>query len=145
VTYRPEVVRERLRKLREVVRNLEEVARTPRDSFVRDFRIHWLAERGLLLAAESVFDVGNHILVGRFNLGPSDYEDILRKLGEQGAISRGLQARLRGLGGFRNLLVHSYLDVDPGRVYDHLASRLGDFLEFAREIELFLERPPQAT
>lgn len=31
-----------------------------------------------------------------------------------------IQARLRGLGGFRNLLVHGYLRLDPEKVAAHL-------------------------
>ena len=55
-------------------------------------------------------------------------------------ISGELHERLSGLGGFRNLLVHGYMDVDPSRVYDHLQGGLVDFVDFAKEIEAFLER-----
>ncbi len=44
----------------------------------------------------------------------------------------------RGLGGFRKLLVHDYLRVDPARVATYLREELGVFEEFADQIERFV-------
>lgn len=139
MTLRPRVVRERLRKLREVLQNLEQVRQVPRKEFVASFEKYWLGERGLHLAAEAVFDIGNHLLAGHFNVHASDYEDVLTRLARQDVLSAGLRERLRGLGGFRNVLVHAYLEIDEGRVYDALQDRLTAFDELAREIEEFLD------
>lgn len=138
MTLRPEVIRERLRKLREVLRNLEEIQAVPKEDFLSSFRHYWLAERGLHLAAEAAFDIGNHILAGHFNVHPSDYEDVLNRLAGQSVISRDLRERLRGLGGFRNVLVHAYLQIDEERVYESLHEELGGFDDYAAEIEAFL-------
>ncbi len=144
MTLRPAVVRERLRKLREVVRNLESLQSIERADFTVSFRHYWLAERGLQLAAECLLDIGNHILAGQFNVHPSDYEDVVRKLAEHRVVSEELRQDLRGLGGFRNLLVHEYQDIDLDRVYDYLQTGLGSFKAFAEEIEAFLERSPDS-
>lgn len=137
---RPPVVRERLRKLREVVSNLRTLESLSREEFIASFRNYWLAERGLQLAAEAVFDIGTHILAGQFNNHPSDYEDVARQLLARGVISPDLARRLAGLGGFRNLLVHAYLEIDESRVYEALGE-LTTFDSFACEIEAFLEEP----
>ncbi len=139
MTLRLAVVLERLRKLREVLANLKMVQQIPRQEFITSFRHYWLAERGLHLAAEAVFDVGNHILAGHFNVHPSDYEDVLTRLADQGVISAGLRESFQGLGGFRNILVHGYMDLDVGRVFDSLQVELGAFSAFAEEIESFLD------
>jgi uncharacterized protein YutE (UPF0331/DUF86 family) len=136
---RPDVVRERLRKLRAVLRNLYDVRAVSAEEYVSSFRHQWLAERGLQLAAEAFFDIGNHILAGHFNVHPRDYEDIIRLLAEQRVISDDLVARLQGLGGLRNILVHAYLDIDPGRVFEALSNRVDDFVQFASEVERFLD------
>ena len=138
MTLRPEVVHERLRKLREILRNLEKVKAVPREDFVASFEHYWLGERGLHLAAEAVFDVGNHLLAGHFNVHPADYEDVLDRLAQQRVVSPDLRERLRGLGGFRNVLVHAYLEIDEGRVYESLKNELSTFDAFAGEIEDFL-------
>lgn len=136
---RRRAVDDRLRRLRQVVRNLEQLQEISRDELVASFRNYWLAERGLQLAAEAVFDIGNHLLAAEFNVHASDYEDILRKLVEQSVVSGELGERLRGLGGFRNILVHGYLEIDRGRVHEFLQEGLDDFVEYADQVEAFLE------
>lgn len=140
MTLRPEVVAERLRKLREVVRNLSEIRAASLEDFRSDFRSPWLAERGLQLAAEIVFDIGNHLLASQLNTSPGTYEDVTRRLFEHAVISRSLRDRLTGLGGFRNILVHAYLEIDSERVYRFLIEELDCFIDFATEIEAFLKQ-----
>ncbi|MEE8219894.1 MAG: DUF86 domain-containing protein [bacterium] len=137
---RPEVVRERLKQLHRVLRNLEEIRSIPRKEFLSSYRHYWLAERGLQLAAEAVFDIGNHLLAGHFNVHPTDHEDVTRRLAEHGVISENLQRRMQGLGGFRNILVHAYLEIDEARIHDFLQNELRTFGDFAHELEDFLER-----
>lgn len=139
MTLRPEVIRERLHKLRTVLRNLATMSGVPQETFVADFRHQWMAERGLQLAAEAIFDIGNHVLAGDLNVSATSYEDVLIKLGERQVVSQALVAKLRGLGGFRNVLVHAYLDVDVARVHEYLTTRLDHFIAFTEEIECYLE------
>lgn len=139
---RPEAVRERLLRLEEVVTRLAELARTEPGALQRSFRDAWAAERGLQLAAEIVFDIGNHVLSAHFGIAAADYEDILARLGETGVISPALLQRLTGLGGFRNVLVHGYLRVDPARVVEYLVKAPTDFSDFAQEVRRWLEALP---
>ncbi|MBI1818212.1 MAG: DUF86 domain-containing protein [Deltaproteobacteria bacterium] len=60
----------------------------------------------LQLGAEIIFDIGNHILSAYFGTSAQDYEDILPQLATRGVIPEALHQRLKGLGGFRNILVH---------------------------------------
>jgi len=136
VVLRPEAIRERLLRLEATISRLEELGRLGPEGLHEDFRNAWAAERGLQLAAEIVFDVGNHILSARFGVSAQDYEDIIVQLGAHGAIGPTLQDRLKGLGGFRNLLVHGYLRVDPERVAEQLVSgppRFAAFIDAIRE------------
>jgi uncharacterized protein YutE (UPF0331/DUF86 family) len=142
VVLRLEALRERLTKLEEVVTRLTDVARVSREDFRRDYRHAWLAERGLELGAQAVLDIGNHILAGHFGESATEYEQILARLGEQGVLSPSLSARLRGLGGFRNVLVHGYLRIDPDKVYDALARSPRDFTDFEAEILAWVDRLP---
>lgn len=139
MTLRAETIRERLRKLREILSNLKDVRKTPRQEFLSNYRHYWLAERGLQLAAESVFDIGNHILAGHFNVHSSNYEDVIKRLADLGVLPAPVREAMRGLGGFRNVLVHSYLDIDEDRVLTVLQDELQSFESFARAIEQFLE------
>jgi uncharacterized protein YutE (UPF0331/DUF86 family) len=140
VVPRPEALRERLLKLEEVVSRLEEIG--PVDSAVLrlSFRDAWAAERGLQIAAEAIFDIGNHVLSAHFGVSSKDYEDIVPQLAAHGVISDELRLRLKGLGGFRNILVHGYLRIDADRVSAHLSSAPEVFSEFAREVRQWMAR-----
>jgi uncharacterized protein YutE (UPF0331/DUF86 family) len=131
-------VRERLLRLEEVLSNLEVLRREGLDPR-GDFRQAWLAERGLQLAAEIALDVGNHILSAHFGVSASDYEDVLTQLARCGVIDAELRERFRGLGGFRNLLVHGYLRLDPNRVAEVLADAPERFSALARAIRAWLD------
>lgn len=133
---RQEALRERIAALREAVarlRNVEGTEGVPED--VRE----WARERGLQVAAQAVFDIGNHVLSGAFAERPAEYAAIPSHLRDHGVLSAALEKRLRGLAGFRNLLVHDYVRVDPRRVRDLVDARLGDFDAFATEVERWLD------
>jgi uncharacterized protein YutE (UPF0331/DUF86 family) len=134
---RHEAVRERLLRLEEVLSHLEELRREGVDPR-GDFRQAWLAERGLQLAAEIALDLGNHILSAHFGVSARDYEDVLTQLSVCGVIDSELRERFRGLGGFRNLLVHGYLKLDANRVAEVLADAPERFSALARAIRAWL-------
>ena len=130
-------VRERLLRLEEVVSRLEELQREGIDPR-GDFRQAWLAERGLQLAAEIALDVGNHILSAHFGVSAKDYEDILAQLASNNVLPTELHARLKGMGGFRNVLVHDYLRLDPRVVGEHLERAPVDFSAFSMAVRSWL-------
>jgi uncharacterized protein YutE (UPF0331/DUF86 family) len=140
MVFRTESIRERLKRLDEVIVRLSAHRGQSRDSFVRDLERQWIVERGFILAAECVADVAGHILSGRFGIQPQDHEDAVRRLGAEGVISADLTRRLRGLGGFRNLLVHEYLRIDPALVHESL-ERLDDLRDFVAEVIAWLDQP----
>ena len=138
MTLEPRVVEQRLKKLDETLRRLEPMAATPREAFLADFRTHWAAERGIQLAAEAALDIANHILAGHFDRFPETNEQGLDALLETGVISPATRARLRGFGRFRNILVHGYLDLDIGHVYDHLQQVPADLRAFIQDVAAWL-------
>jgi uncharacterized protein YutE (UPF0331/DUF86 family) len=134
VVVRPEIVRERIAALRESVARLDELARLEPEHAA----VGWAIERGLQVAAQALFDIGNHVLAGGFNARAADYASIPGLLRQHGVVSTDLESRLAGLAGFRNLLVHDYAKIDPDRVRAMLA-RTVDFLDFATAIETWLD------
>ena len=139
MTFERTTLEERLKRLHEIRRNLEQVGATGKTEFVADFHYFWLAERGLQLSAEVVLDIGHHILATLFNRYPETNEDTLGAMQECGIITSELYDRLKGLGGLRNILVHGYMRVDASQVYEH-TQKAPDVLEaFSREILSWLD------
>jgi uncharacterized protein YutE (UPF0331/DUF86 family) len=144
VTLRRPAVDARLRRLHVVLRRLRRYRDRGREAIRADEDLQWLVERGLQLGCEIVLDVGNHVLVGSFGRPSERYEEILSGLAAEKVITPELRASLAGLGGFRNVLVHGYLDVDLERVLDALDDAPERFERFAREIHDWLARGPAA-
>ncbi|QAA76360.1 MAG: hypothetical protein BIP78_0594 [Candidatus Bipolaricaulis sibiricus] len=129
---------ERLTKLDGVVAKLAQRADMTRDAYRADTDAQWIIERGLEIGSSIVLDIGNHILAGAFQISVDEYEQIIERLREKDVISAGLHAELRGLGGFRNVLVHAYAKLDPELVYEHYRKALRTFPRFIGEIERWL-------
>ena len=49
-------------------------------------------------------------------------------------ISEELLSEVKGLGGLRNILIHRYLDIDPGEVMASYAKGMNNIPRFAREV-----------
>jgi uncharacterized protein YutE (UPF0331/DUF86 family) len=104
-----------------------------------DLVLQWAVERGLQIAAEALFDAGNHILSGEFQEFVEEYGQIATRLASRGVITATTVERLRSLSGFRNILVHDYADIDLGKVVEGLG-RLDDFEAFVDDVEAWLSR-----
>ncbi|RMH18250.1 MAG: DUF86 domain-containing protein [Acidobacteria bacterium] len=135
---KPDSIVARLLKLEEVISGLEELRAEHRAGLPRNLRDLWSIERGLQLGAEILLDVGNHVLSASFGITAEDYEDILEQLARRRVIGAELYGRLKGLGGFRNVLVHMYLRIDPERVAQALDTAPELFTAFAAAVRAWL-------
>ena len=124
---RVEVIRKRLSKLDEYLAILAGLRGYTFEEFVADPEHYGSAERFLQLAIEALTDLGNHVIAD-LQLGTVDwYSDIPRLLNEAGYIDLETRENWIRMIGFRNVLVHDYLEVDRKLVYEVMQERLGDF------------------
>ena len=135
---RPEVIRKRLNKIDEYLTVLQRLQRYGRDEFLSDPERYGSAERFLHLAIEALLDMGNHVIADE-GLGVVDwYSDVPRIFLEKGLISSALSEKWIRMTGFRNTLVHGYIDVDRTIVYEVLQNGLGDIEELKRVFARYL-------
>ncbi len=87
-------------------------------------------------AIEACVDVAQHICAAEGWGPPADNGDAVWLLGEHGVLSAGLAASVRTAVGFRNVLVHEYVEVDDKVV----VSRLADLENFVRAVAIFVSR-----
>ncbi len=136
---RLENIKERLKKLEEVLSRLEKYKGIELESFIEQVENQWIVERGLIVATAIIFDVGDHILAGYFKVHAETYEEILKQLKDLKVISLSIYEELRGLGGFRNILVHDYLKIDPTLVYENFQKACQIFPRYISEILKWVE------
>jgi uncharacterized protein YutE (UPF0331/DUF86 family) len=135
------VVRRHLLALDSALQRLRRHAGKPLAALAAAPDTLWAVERGLQLCAQNALDVATH-LAASGGRDVSDYAAAIDALAALGVLTTDFAARFRAVAGFRNVLVHAYLDVDPARVHAVLNERLGDFEEFARRVQLYVERQP---
>ncbi len=124
---RREVLLRRLQKLDEYLNILHRLQRYSRDEFISDPERYGSAERFLQLAIETLTDLGNHVIAD-LGLGVVDwYSDVPRLFREAGYIDDAMQEIWIRMIGFRNILVHDYLDIDRDVVFRVLQDNLDDF------------------
>ena len=133
------VLRRHLAALREALTILSRHAERSARELQASADLRWAVERGLELCVQNVLDVASHV-VAAHGLDVPDYATAIGRLAEVGVISADFAAELRPIAGFRNVLVHGYLEVDLGIVERVLKEKLPDFEEFAPCVEAFLEQ-----
>ena len=133
------VVQARIGKLREYLTLLRKIRGLASEArFVRDPLIYGNAERYLQLAIQAVLDISNHVVADTDSRLPSDNKELFQVLATRKIISAALARRLVSMAGFRNILVHEYLEIDRHRVYQVLRRELGDFDRFIRAVTKLL-------
>lgn len=129
-----EIILAKLTKLALYLRYLKSLKLYSRKRFLSDFVIVGATERYLQLAIEILIDVGR-LLCAEYKLPrPDNAHEVFEVLLKHKLISRALYARLIGIAGFRNILVHDYMKVDHEIVYKNLQDRLEDFSLFSNAI-----------
>lgn len=130
---------ERLKELDTVLNELKQYQDIQPETLRAKISQRWIVERGLIAAASLILDIADHILVGHFGFYANSYEESLLGLRDKGVISSALFDQIKGLGGFRNVLVHMYQEIDPALVAESLQKGLHAFPQFAQEILHWLD------
>jgi len=133
-----EVIHKRLTKLDTYLNILNKSQRYSFEAFIADPERYGSVERFSHLAIEALNDIGNHIIADDA-LGMVDsYRDIPTILAEKGIIKQAQRESWIMMIGFRNTLVHEYIDIDRKIVYQVLQDNLGDFQALIKDFAKFL-------
>jgi uncharacterized protein YutE (UPF0331/DUF86 family) len=140
VKVRRELVRIKLQEIRESIG----LVRLHLPRVYEDFSRLGLVKDGIYkkteYAIELVLDVCA-VLNADLKLGvPGEDEDILGHLLQGGILTREMLGKIRGMKGFRNIVVHRYGTIDDRIAFGLLSERIEDFELFCRDIESFLEK-----
>lgn len=135
---RIDVIRKRLAKLDDYLAFLRRQQHYSYEAFIEDPERYGSTERFLQLTVEVLNDLGNHVIADEA-LGTVDWHsDIPKLLCEHGYIDSDLRDVWTQMIGFRNILVHAYLDIDRRVVYQVLQEHLEDAVALREVFAQFL-------
>ena len=127
-----DVVLNRIKNLEDNINYLKKIENYNQKTFSKDPDIYYRFERSLHLAIEAVLDLGNHLIADQNLETPDSNRDIFRILFKNEIIDEGLKESLVKMAGFRNILVHDYLDLDRELEYEIIKSNIKDIKEFMK-------------
>lgn len=133
-----EILIARLEALDVYLSELDSYSRYSAEEISADFIKFRAVQHSLQLAAQVVVDIAAHIISADFHSRVHEYRELISELGNVGVLEPEFAERLAPLAGFRNILVHDYLEVDPLIVYDILQNGRADLREFGKQILLYL-------
>ena len=125
-----EIFSRRLDALESYLARLRSLGEAAESEYLAEPGIHDLAARYLHLVVEAAIDLANHWIADRGLRTPDSNRDCFTVLEEAGEIQSALAERMRGWAGFRNVLVHEYINIDHRIAYAAIRDELADLQEF---------------
>jgi uncharacterized protein YutE (UPF0331/DUF86 family) len=135
----PELVAKKLTRLETYLRELRTLARL--EAIEEDVKERRFIEHTLLQAIQTAIDVASHIVSDEYLGEPSTQREIFEALGREKVIDAELAGRLAQMVGFRNVLVHNYVEFDLHMLRQVIRERLADLDRFVEAIRRRLPEP----
>jgi uncharacterized protein YutE (UPF0331/DUF86 family) len=127
-----DLVAKKLAFIETCLRDLRREARP--DLLATDVREMRFVEHTLQIAIQAALDVASHVVSDERLGEPRTNRELFDLLGRHGWLAPSLASVLRDMGGFRNVLVHGYAEVDVSIVRDILDHHLPDLEAFVAAI-----------
>ena len=127
-----------MEKLNVCLNKLEPFQSKEKEDLLQDPYLQDIIERNLEVTAQSVIDIANRIISIEGLKKPLDYYDAIMRLGEAGILPLKFAKKLAPIAGFRNILVHDYLDINWDEVYKNL-HQLDDIVHFTKQIKTWMK------
>jgi len=123
-----------LEKLNVCLKKLEPFKAKEKEEIIQDPYMQDIVERNLEVAAQAVIDIANRIISIEVLEKPRDYYEAIMRLGEAKIIPLDFARKLAPIAGFRNILVHDYMDINWDEVYNNLQQSrdLSRFMDYVK-------------
>lgn len=131
-------IRKRLTELKKNISVLRDLQAMSFAELVSSTERIWASEHGLQISIQIVLDIGNQLLADKGENDIEDYAGVIERLGAVGILPQEFSEKIKHMAGFRNLLVHEYVEVDLREVYRVLQENLPDFETFGKCIESYV-------
>lgn len=129
-----ELVLRRVAALDGYLGQLAEARQVDVTAYANDWRAQRVLERTLHLVIEVCMDLADHVIADRALPVPGTAAEAFTVLAREGILAANLAGALARMVGFRNLLVHDYLRLDPRRVLSLATSGVTDVERFRDQV-----------
>lgn len=135
-------VQERLAALAEYVDRLRPLQVLGPAELVDENRYveYWAVQRGLEMAVQCVLDISTHLVAGLEVGRPQEYRESILALGDAGILPADFASHLSQIAGFRNIIVHEYLEIDPDQIHRAITVGLDDLERYATYVIAYLRQ-----
>lgn len=137
------VVADRLAWIEKMVGEIRALPLENYVSFAADRRNVWAAESCLRRALEALMDLGRHIGAKAFGKGITEYKEIADLLMHKGILNHDAHDTFRNLAGYRNRMVHFYLEISDRELFDICSIELSDVLKMTEIIKEWIRNHPE--
>lgn len=134
------LVEKKLRKIEELLRELNSVEVKNFQEFKKNFVIKRFIERNIELSIEQMVDVCKHLISGLDLKEPETYAECFDILCECKIIPEENLDDFKKMVRFRNILIHSYDKVDDTITFSVFKKDIGDFRMFINVIRDNIKR-----
>lgn len=131
-------IERRLERLRVCLKKLEPFKAKKKDEILQDPYLQDIIERNLEVSAQAVIDISNRIISIEGLEKPHDYYEAILRVGEAEIIPLNFARHLAPIAGFRNILVHDYVNIDWDEVYNNL-HQLDDLSQFMDHVKIWMK------
>ena len=122
------------------VQRLYELQRRTREEVLTDWQVQFQVDRGLQLAIEIVISVAEQLVAILDRPVPDSSSEAIRELVRAGVLMPELGEEMVRAVGFRNIIVHGYMDIDYHIVYDVIQDDVVYFEQFIAQVAAFVEK-----
>lgn len=135
-----ELIKNKMADIEKYLKELEPILKIGSRKIIDDnLRLHTV-ERLFQLIVDTAVDINTHIIMASdFNV-PEDSYSTFVVLGENKILPMDFALKIAPSVGLRNLIVHKYGNVDLKKMVDDVINEIGDYVEFLRIINSFLEK-----
>mgnify|MGYP003681881063 CR=1 FL=1 len=136
---RTDIIRTKMKEIEESIRLVEDHLPKTFEEFSDLGLIKDGIYKRVEFSIENVFDICA-IINTDLELGiPQDDEDIVMNLVKDKILSEEMRDKLKGMKGFRNIVVHRYGRIDDRLAFEILGNNLQDFYVFVGKMVMVLE------
>ena len=131
-------IKEIRRRLKLIERNFKPLSET---ELTKDDVLNDAAEHSLQIAVQACIDIANHIVAALgLNRDFKATSEVFYELAKEKILPGDFADTMVNITGYRNVVVHGYLNVNRKITYDNIQNHLPDLAKYAQYIKEFLDK-----